>query len=554
MFNLIGDRNPQLLRELRSRFQPRGIFIALFLSLLAQVLVLWFFQMSLDSNPQGFCVLGTPIPENGGGLQDCLVDAQNRTKIDYSRWWLAILISLNWGIPAVLVGLGMYLLIGDLQQEEERGTLNFLRLSPRSSFTVLWGKLLGVPSLLYVAIAAIVPLHILAVIQAKIPPFFLISYYGLLILDSLFLFCISLLSGFAAARTMKGGGRSLLNNSVNITLPALIVFFILPSWGFFRFLGVWAPYSKALFGSDLRDSVERVKILWYGLPIGVNFLWAHAIYILISLVGIFWIWQVLRRCYTHPTATLLGKVQSYGIVISAQALLLGFILPLAKGSSERMGALGVVLALMLPLLLVLSAAILPHRQGLLDWSRSRQDQEGKKRPLLLDLLVHEQSPAILAILVNIGLALLFCIPWFLPGTIPKGLSNRELGNLMETRTAMFWGVALSLSALVLYVTIAQLALSMKTNKRANWAVGLVALTMLLPLICGSILSIGSAGSPLQRIFLLASPFPWFGLFSFRYDESGALTDMGIAVAVLGFQWLMTLLLSVQLGRRLKAAV
>ncbi len=550
MFNLIGDRNPQLLRELKSRFQPRGIFIALFLSLLAQGLVLWFFQMSLDSNPNSFCVLKNPEDNNW----DCLINSQNQTKTDYTRWWLAILMSLNWGIPAVLIGLGMYLLIGDLQQEEERGTLNFLRLSPRSSFTVLWGKLLGVPSLLYVAIAAMVPLHILAATQAKIAPFFLISYYGLLILDSLFLFCVSLLSGFAAARTMKGGGRSLLNNSINISLPALIVFFLLPSWGFFRFLGVWAPYSKAMFGSDLQDSAERAKILWYSLPIGTNFLWAHGVYILVSFIGIFWIWQMLRRCYTRPTATLLSKVQSYGIVVSAQALLLGFILPLAKGLSDRMTAMGIVLSLMLPLLLLLSAATLPHRQGLLDWVRSRQDRESNKRPLFLDLLIHEQSPAILSLLTNIGLILLFCIPWFLPGTVPRGISTRELTNLMEGRTALFWGVGLSLSALVMYVTIAQLALSMKTNKRANWAVGLVALTMILPLLCGSILSIGSPNSPLQRLCFLASPFPWFGLYSFRYGESGALTDMGMAIAVNGFQWLVTILLSVQLGRRLKAAL
>jgi ABC-type Na+ efflux pump permease subunit len=56
--------------------------------------------------------------------------------------------SLSVFVLFIMLGVGTYMLISNLANEERRGTLNFIRLSPQSTLSVLGGKLLGVPILL----------------------------------------------------------------------------------------------------------------------------------------------------------------------------------------------------------------------------------------------------------------------------------------------------------------------------------------------------------------------------------------------------------------------
>ncbi|WP_306297024.1 ABC transporter ATP-binding protein [Nostoc sp. C052] len=76
--------------------------------------------------------------------------------------WENIFLTLSVIFIFTLLFTGTYLLISDLAKEETCGTLNFIRLSPQSETSILTGKLLGVPSLIYLTILVAVPLHLWA--------------------------------------------------------------------------------------------------------------------------------------------------------------------------------------------------------------------------------------------------------------------------------------------------------------------------------------------------------------------------------------------------------
>lgn len=549
LLNVLGDRNPQLLREWKSRLQPRGVVTALALSLLAQILIWWFFQAQVQgSNPYDYC----QRPPDGDTWQ-CIPGPDGNPIILWDKWWLAIFRMFNWLIPGILIGLGMYTLLGDLQEEEQRGTLNFLRLSPRRGLTILWGKVLGVPSLIYLAIAAMIPFHLLAGLQAKVAPFFLISFYGLLLLESLFLFSVALLSGFLAARQGKGERRSLFNNITNIALPFVVVTALLPGWSFLRFLTLWSPYSQYVLGFDPSSDNEGLKdFQWYGLPVGTNFLWAHAVYFLIVAIAVFWLWRMLRRCYDLPASTPMSKLQSYGMMLSLHGVLFGFLVRwLTPELPARIGILVVLTTITWLIFAVLLPGILPHRQAMLDWERSQRS--ASPQSWWLNGAIGEQSPGLLALLLNLAISLGFCLPWLLGGDVDGRLSaSGETWGVV--RGWFFLALMLNLSLIALYGAIAQLALSMKSPKRTNWAVGLVVLAAGLPLLCSGILSL--SGQPfsenfLGRFCLLWTPLSWVGLFA---EDSQSLVNnsmLPVALGVLGGSWLLFFLLAGQLHRRLR---
>jgi hypothetical protein len=154
IFNLldrIGNWNPQLFREIKGRLKMGNIAIASALSLCGQLLLLMYYSAQI----------GIPST-NGGGIyssrrfclntiwmqQNCVRDALGNFAINWPQWWLEIFLWLSiFSVLALLVA-GTYMLVSDLDKEERRGTLNFIRLSPQSAKTIFLGKILGVPILL----------------------------------------------------------------------------------------------------------------------------------------------------------------------------------------------------------------------------------------------------------------------------------------------------------------------------------------------------------------------------------------------------------------------
>lgn len=75
---------------------------------------------------------------------------------------------LTWVMLLLLMAIGSYWLVKDLSKEYRRGTFTLIRLSPQASRSILLGKLLGVPILLYLAMALAIPLHLWAALSGGV--------------------------------------------------------------------------------------------------------------------------------------------------------------------------------------------------------------------------------------------------------------------------------------------------------------------------------------------------------------------------------------------------
>ncbi len=81
----------------------------------------------------------------------------------------------------ILFAGGVYLLIEDLSQEQQRQTTQLIRLSPRSGCNILLGKLLGVPILIYEIVVLLIPVTLITGIRAGVAPSALLSFFLILI-------------------------------------------------------------------------------------------------------------------------------------------------------------------------------------------------------------------------------------------------------------------------------------------------------------------------------------------------------------------------------------
>ena len=94
-----------------------------------------------------------------------------------------------------LLTIGSYLLLSNLDKEQRRGTLNFIRLSPRSATNILGGQLMGAPILVYLAIALALPLQLKAGLGAGLGMPELVGFFGLVGIIGLTTYSIALLFG-----------------------------------------------------------------------------------------------------------------------------------------------------------------------------------------------------------------------------------------------------------------------------------------------------------------------------------------------------------------------
>ena len=157
-FTQLSDRNPQLLREVKGRVTRRNVLVTLALSLVTQLLIVGYYGLPSDS---------------------AYAETSARQIMMWRSWWFDIFNTTTWIALLLLLFLGSYLLVEDIAKEERRGTLDFVRLSPESAQSVLLGKLLGVPILLYGAIALAVPLHFWAAINAGLSLLTIANVYAL---------------------------------------------------------------------------------------------------------------------------------------------------------------------------------------------------------------------------------------------------------------------------------------------------------------------------------------------------------------------------------------
>jgi hypothetical protein len=132
----IGDWNPQLLRELKSRVSWRSVLLAVLLSIGLQALVIInkFNKIlpNINDRHQSYCKAFTG--------QKCAVDVMGNPVISWPTWWGDVSVDISRSMFVGLLVVGVYALASNFRQEKKRGTLNFLRLSPQKARSVILGN------------------------------------------------------------------------------------------------------------------------------------------------------------------------------------------------------------------------------------------------------------------------------------------------------------------------------------------------------------------------------------------------------------------------------
>ncbi|ABW27344.1 hypothetical protein [Acaryochloris marina] len=446
--NRVGNWNPQLLREFRGRLKSRSIAATIVVSLVGQTLLgLVFSQQTYKS-----------VLERWAGLAEAMI----------------------WILPFALFTAGSYYLVSDLNQEEKRGTLNFIRLSPRPSRGVLLGKMLGVPILPYLAIGLAIPLHIMAGLNSGMPIFFLISYYLLLAAGCFALFSLAILYGLlSSSRTIAVGQQSV----VAVAFAGLTLFFLAPlymTWNMavtWRPLGIsewsaqWNPYPYA--GED-----QNAPIQWFGQTINQSAFFSHWFTLSFLAIATALIWLMLVRLFRNPNTTVMSKWQSYAIVAFLEPLVLGFFVVTSDqanfAESTAEAGTWLLYAFNIGLTIVIMLALCPQRASLLDWVRFQKHPQG----ILRDLVWADKSPAILAIAINLIIINALYVPWMLLVGVEK-----------ETPTVAAIIVLSMTGVLLIYTAVVQQIFALKIRNPYTWTMGGLGLWMLVPPIMLSIVSI-----------------------------------------------------------------
>ena len=538
----IGDWNPQLLRELKGHLKSRNLLIAVASSLVGQFFFVQYFLSQLPYKDSVSDVYNRYCTDRQYYANTpCVRDTAGNFIINWPEWWHDLFIGLGGIAIFALLVVGTFMLINDLFQEERRGTLNFIRLSPQSELSIMLGKLLGVPIVLYMLIGLAVPLHFWAGLSAEIPLAKIFLFYGVVAASCLFFYTAALVCGSVRSEHSNslpwlGSGIMLLFLTITTTLYNSRTPVDNPS----AWLRLFSPVDSMLYlfpGPNSSYSDHWLDLHLYNLPIGATCVGFIGLVLFNYALWTYWIWQGLKRYFRNPSTTALSKQQSYWLVVCFEVVILGFAVqePSYYHSDWVLSNLIAISFFNIVLLFVLMAIISPHRQTLQDWARYRKkqvlsDKSFRKYPLLQDLIWGQKSPAVLAMGINLMLAAIPVVLWLL-------LWPFENFN----KTGAIFGVAFFVSLMIIYATIAQLVLMMKTNKRSLWAVGIISAAITLPP-----LALGVAG-----IYVYENPTAWlFSTFPWAAIEYGTATTLGLAL--LG-EWTVLVLLNLQLARQLKKA-
>ncbi|MBR8838763.1 MAG: ABC transporter permease [Stigonema ocellatum SAG 48.90 = DSM 106950] len=567
----LGDWNPQLFRELKGRLKALSVGIAIVTSLVGQLL-LWLVQFSGIPDEKypfygEYCGLSSfyeqqriQLQQRYQQLQDQFFAssesqqfdpiklheirnqiAQNQLKLDevnanfgqnfcpidainMQKWWQDhygyLFLALSVILVFTLLVAGTYLLINDLAREERRGTLNFIRLTPQSATSILTGKLLGVPIFIYLFTITAVPLHLWAGLGAEIPLSSIFSFWAVLISSGIFFYSAALLFGLVGSKVsglLPWLGSGLL-------LLFLIITMQFAQWGdsYSSFVSSWlmllSPFSSmAYFLPKLANTSYNNSGLalleWFYLPIGASEVGFLAFIFINYALCTFWVWQIMKRCFRNPNATILSKAQSYQLVFCFEVMILGFAVQGLKNGYSLHNVVSTNVFLLclynLVLFVALIAMLSPQGQALQDWVRYRhQDVSGgegfRNKSLLQDLLKGEKSPALLAIAINFIIATIPSLIWIFVLSITS--SSGDIFHNVDKIKAIF-AVAFFFSLMMIYATIAQIVLMIKTPKRFLWASVTLASIFLPPII---LLTLGVEPSKNPMLWLF-STFPWVSL-------------------------------------------
>ena len=495
----VGDSNPQIFRELKERLTLRNLGITFGAALVIQVFVLLYFNSLLpvpDLTPpvpgravreiyNRYCDLSPNSYKSNSTL--CHFNGASDFTINWQTWWSDVFIGMSWILPLGLIFGSVYTLVADLVQEEKRGTLNFIRLSPQSARTIFIGKVLGVPILVYLAVIATLPLHILAGYTAGAGTVLLASWY-------VTIGCLWFLMSSTAVLYVLLGGIQAIVTVLVIAWPVCLPIMAINA------------FASATINHDYWLG-KPTELSWFGLPIFSSTMLFYAFGTGCCLVASYGVWQALERRYLNPTATAISKPQSYLTNLCLQIWIAGFVVPLIPQTYySKEATIAWWATIDFVALLVTIPMLLPGKQALLDWSRYRRERAAHQhrpfwqRELFKDLLASDNSPALLAIAINISMAMVLWLPIAMTAFKTSSTGMRFLA-----------GTCLAASLILIYAAIAHLGLFLKFKKRSLWIVGIVVTTMILPIVGAFVLSPFHNPTGFAAILLLFSPFAPVGI-------------------------------------------
>lgn len=550
IFAEIGDHNPQLLREIKGRLNGKNLIITTLISVVGQALIMAYFinrlPIDVHHTSSRYC--------SGADLQDgvdpsyylhsdynkCVKDLLGNFMIIRELWWLDIFMALSVIAIFGLLILGTYMLIADLAKEESQGTLNFIRLSPQSSFSIITGKILGVPIPLFFMAALAGPLHLWAGLSASIPLKLVLGFDAVLIAACGFFYSAAVVyslvsSGLRGFQPWLGSGAVFIllsftysqvasdNFSIENTFNWLILFY---PGSVFPYLAKSTFLPPSAVDYINYDSVKNLS--FYGMSlfekpsIGIpvilgNFaLWSY------------WIWQGIGRSFHNPLKTLITKRHSYLLSLTFIFTVVGFTQLITKYEGEQLANFAVLQCFIFALFIFLIGALSPQRQALIDWAAYRHRKPKHERNLLKDLFWGEKSPATLAIALNVAIVTLYMVLFII--LLPSG----------EHKTAFLINQLVNASLMLILAVLAQLLILNSKQKVGAGVAFFVAGLGILPIFPIAIF-FNPHSTPAVWLF---TPFSWVAV--------GHATATTVFMSMLT-QWATFALLTGVLNRQLTKA-
>lgn len=582
LIDRLGDLNPQLFREIKGRLKPFTIAVATITSLMGQFFICLYQIREFPGEEYPLSQKYCNLAESGRRRVEELSAALNKLEvqknfynskqhfdaeklanvkqqiadttalrdnlnqaywskfcpldqINYAAWWKDhweyIFQTLNVIFIFVLLVAGSYLIINNLIQEERKGTLNFIRLSPQSERSIFIGKILGVPILVYLFAALAVPLHVISGRSAGIASTHIISYYLVLAASCWFWFSASVVYGLFT-RFLDGFQRWLGSGVLLIflwmsTLMAYSGPYVNHATAWIRILSPMDMTGYLFPNLYNRYQWENFQSLqFFHLPVGASLLGLLVVHLLNYGFWSYWCWLALERRFRNPNAAMFSKGQSYALVASTQAILWGFTLQAHNNvyikSDTRIYDVAQQISENLPYMFIANTVLMfglciiltPVRQTVIDWARFRHYEQGNRdgwqHNLIGDLTWGEKSPAIVAIAINLAMICLPVAVWFIimPGFNTEYSSSVRYFINDVGRFRGLLGIGLQFTIAMILASVAQKLLMMKSPKRYFWAVGIVSALICFPPLIYSLLNINPA---VEGLPWLTTALPWIGL-------------------------------------------
>ncbi|TAE60274.1 MAG: ABC transporter permease [Nostocales cyanobacterium] len=453
LINRLGEWNPQLFRELQGRNKLSNLLGAVLSSLILQIL---FF----------------------------LLYSQYES-LDYV--WRYIFCTFTIIFVFVLLFGGTYLIVSDLCKEENTGTLNFIRLSPQSATSIFIGKMLGVPSLIYLFVIIAIPLHLVSGFLT-FNVFAVFSYYLLLFACCAFFYSLAVLFSLYG-KWLNGRKPWLFSSAVGLFLfiSMMLVFssgeskFNHPG-AWFRFFSPWDMIISVLFPGFFNENhILSIKLSFFYIPIDNNIVLLLGFFLIHYGICTYGILQAAKRIFHNQKATVISKKQSYLFNGFIQVMLLGLILQPEKAETDII--ITGLTFINLNLIIWLTVFILPVTQNIQEWSRYSYQNNNQRyvksyfKYFRKDLIWGEKSPAKLAIIINLLITTIPVIIWV--------TFVQENMDITSKLTALLV-IAICTTWMLIFTLVIQLMSLSKNLHTYMWVFGSAGMTIFLPMVSYSL--------------------------------------------------------------------